>query len=123
MRFWGERVVAHRAEHMALHVAVLVGAVGDVVERKIRDCRKRRFDFLIYFPLLSFKGRDRGFAFGNLLFELLSLALIPRLHCLMDFFRRYLAACSPTLKHTDNCKSAPLDGIYMIRYRIQPTPL
>ena len=37
MRFWRERIIAYLAEHVMLHVAVLVCAVGHLVQRQIWD--------------------------------------------------------------------------------------
>ena len=40
MRLWREAIVTFVTEDVALHVAVLVDAIGDVGERQIRDLRQ-----------------------------------------------------------------------------------
>ena len=47
MRFRRERVFGFAAEHVPLHVAVLIEAIGHFIQRRIRDGGQRRGEFVI----------------------------------------------------------------------------
>jgi hypothetical protein len=47
MRLWGESIIVHRSKDVTLHIAVLVEAVGHLVQRQIRYSDKRCREFFI----------------------------------------------------------------------------
>src|ERR1700736_4722903 len=111
VRLWRKSIVAHRSEDVTLHIAVLVDAVGDVIDGQIRDLGERFLQFFIYFPLLCLESCDRGFALSDLRPEFLDLTFILCLHGLMDFIGSHLAACSPTLKDSVNRESTAFNRV------------
>ncbi len=70
MRLRGEGIVAHRSEHVTLHIAVLVDAVGHLVQRQIRNPGKRGGEFFIRRLRRGFKLRQGGLELGNFGHEL-----------------------------------------------------
>ena len=66
MRLRRERVVAHRAEDVALHIAVLVDALGHVVQRQVRDRGELSGELFVRRLRRHFELRHRGLELGDL---------------------------------------------------------
>ena len=85
MRFWRETVAAGLAEHMTLHVAVLVDAVRHLGQRQIRDRRQQAIQ-----PALKLSRRLLQFSYSrlklrNLDHQIFSTRIIFFLFCFADF--------------------------------------
>ena len=105
-----ERIVALRAEFMMLHIAVLVVAVGHLVERQIGNPRQRFFKFLRGLLLLGLKGRYRCFQRRDLGHQGLRLRFVLGLFGLADFLGGRVAARLGLFERDDRRAPASVDA-------------
>ena len=65
VRLWREGIVARRSEHVTLYIALLVEAVGHLVQRQIRNLGKRCGEFFIRLLCRQLELRQGGLKFSN----------------------------------------------------------
>ena len=77
MRLWRKRIVAGRAEHVPLHIAVLVDTLGHFVERQIGNRGQLPGELFVRRFRRGLQLRHRGLQFGDLGHQLRSRAPHP----------------------------------------------
>src|SRR6267154_6131886 len=93
VRFRREAIVTRLAEHVALHVAMLVGSVRYLVERQVRDRSQFGGEFFVRGLRRQFEFRHRGLELGDFGHQLRGARLIPGLLGIAYFFRGRVAPC------------------------------
>ncbi len=86
MRFWREGIVAHRTEYVALHIAMLVDAVGHIIERQVRDRRQFLGQFLVGRLGRGFQLRHGRLEFGDFGHEFCGARLVLGFLGVADLF-------------------------------------
>ena len=123
MRLRREGVVADLAVDVTLHVAVLVGAFGHVVERQVRN-RGKLFRQLFVRGLRSqLKLRHRGLEFGDFGHQLAGARVVLGLLGLADFLRCRIAPRLRLLRRQDRRTAFLVDRQQRSRQRRQPAAL
>ncbi len=123
MRFRRERVCAGLAEHMALHIAVLVDALGHVVQRQVRNRGKLPGELFVRRLRRQFELWHRGLELGNLRHQRARACVVLRLLGVADFLRRGIAPCLHLLRLEDRRPALLVDRQQRRRQWLQPAPL
>jgi hypothetical protein len=89
--FWRESVIARGTEHVMLHIAMLIDAVGHLVEWQIGNCGQLFGKFLVCRLCRRFKLRHRGLELGHLSHQCSGSRVVLGPLGIADFFRSGIA--------------------------------
>ena len=123
MRLRREAVVAHLAEDVTLHIAVLVDAVGHLVERQVRNRGQFLRQLLVRRLRRQLELRHRGLELGDLGHQLAGARVVLGLLGLADFLRGRIAPRLRLLGGQDRRAALLVDREQRRRQRRQPAPL